>query len=48
MVLTFMIAICALAIALYVQAWLAAREVRRHRALSALRPDRILMLGSDR
>ncbi len=41
---TFMIGLLALAIALYVQARLAAREIRRHRSNSKVQTTRILVL----
>ena len=44
MIATFMIALCALAIALYVQARQSAREIRRHRGLSEAPPTRKLVL----
>ena len=44
MIVTFMIALCALAIALYVQARMVAREIRRHRGMSELRPVQKLVL----
>jgi len=45
MIVTFMITICVLAISLYGQALLAAREIRRHRTLSEAKPARSLALG---
>lgn len=49
MIASFMIGLIALAIALYVQAWLSAREIRRHRTQSKTRPARYLVLqpGAD-
>jgi hypothetical protein len=44
MIATFMIALCALAVSLYVQARLAAREIRRHRTVSKAKPERNLTL----
>ncbi len=44
MIATFMIALCALAIALYVQARMAAREIRRHRRQSESPPAGKLVL----
>lgn len=44
MIVTFMIALCALAVSLYVQARLAAREIRRHRMLSTAKPAQKLIL----
>jgi len=44
MIATFMIALCALAVSLYVQARLAAREIRRHRTLSEVKPAQRLIL----
>lgn len=44
MLATFMIAICVLVIALYVQTRLAAREIRRHRAISPVQPAKFLVL----
>ena len=47
MIATFMIALCVLAIALYVQARLAAREIRRYRTLSGERPTKHLLLRRE-
>lgn len=44
MMATFFIALCALAISLYVQARIAAREIRRHRTMSKVKPSRNLLL----
>jgi len=44
MIATFMIALCALAIALYIQARQSAREIRRHRGLSNAPPKRKMVL----
>jgi hypothetical protein len=44
MIATFMIALCALAITLYVQARMAAREIRRHRRMSDVPPARKMVL----
>lgn len=44
MLVSFAIALCALVIVLYVQARLAAREIRRNRAHSPARPVRDLVL----
>jgi hypothetical protein len=41
---TFLIALCALAISLYVQARLAAHRIRRHRSASNEPPNRSLLL----
>jgi hypothetical protein len=45
MIITFMMTLCVLAISLYGQARLAAREIRRHRADSADLSNRNLVLG---
>lgn len=44
MISIFMVSLIALAIALYVQAWLSAREIRRHRTLTRALPARHLIL----
>ncbi len=48
MFVTLMITLCALAISLYAQAWLAAREIRRHRSLRGAPPTaRFMVLRGD-
>lgn len=44
MITTFLVALCALAISLYVQAWFAARDIRRHRTLSTEPVTQLLVL----
>jgi len=44
MIASFMIGFIALAIVLYLQAWLSAREIRRHRTQSQVPPARHLVL----
>ena len=44
MITTFMITLCVLAIALYVQARAAAREIRRHRSQGTAAAERRLVL----
>jgi hypothetical protein len=44
MIATFLIALWVLAISLYVQARIAAREIRRHRTLSKVKPANNLVL----
>ncbi len=44
MITIFMLGLVALAIALYVQAWFSAREIRRHRTQTRIPPARHLIL----